>query len=543
MIFDYLQNRPKSIRRGLIVLLVVIQVVTVFTVLFLSRLTTESVLVDQAKSILLNAANESLEHTHGFVQPAYRATRTSADLLTQGVLDPDNREQIERYFLNLLSNNSELDGIYLATENGDFGFVSRNGEVAGASYRSKFIEHAIGEKTVLLRWHDAALGFVSAREDPGDTYNPLSRPWYKQARATDGAIWTEPYIFFTSKRPGITVATPFYHNGVLAGVVGADIELIALSEFLSRLRIGAGGSAFIVNQDENLVALFTPENTEGRQSLVMSKIEKIRDIDNPVVTQAFDQFDTYSKQSDLSGAEAVLEVNGVTYIAVCVPIDLPSSRRWFIGIQVPKDSFLKSIQLNQNRNLLFGLGVLLASVLVGWVLVSRTSKPVDELHSQAIKDHLTTLFNRRHLSTVAVQVFKKLRTDGATLVIAMIDIDRFKSVNDTYGHGVGDEILIAFSQRLKSGLRETDVIARYGGEEFVVLLPETDIHEAQPMLERLRRSVGNSAFRTSIGLIDITISIGLAEMNSRDSTWGSILERADQNLYEAKIGGRNRVAV
>ena len=541
-----ISNEPaksQRIRRGLIVVLILLQAVTVFIVLGLSRITAESVLVEQAKSILLNAANESLQHTRGFITPAYRATTTVADMLTRSVLEVGDERKLELYFLSLLQNNAELAGIFVATADGDFSYVSRNTEVEHARYRTKLIRHQNNKRGVVLRWRDGALESISASQDPNDRYNPLTRPWYLQAYSSNRVIWTDPYTFYTSKKPGITVAAPYYNQeGTIAGIVGVDIELTALSEFLSQLNLGEGGSAFIVNQEEVLVALSTPEylnkhNTE----LSLTSMRKVSDINYDVVTLAFNKFSEQLPDSRQQEIKTVLKVNETTYIAVFVPFDLPQSRQWVISVQVPKSSFLKSIQENQNRNLVLGLCVLLLSLLIGWILVTRTSRPVVELQNQAIHDHLTNLFNRRHLSEVVVRIFENLKAEQKPFSIAMIDIDRFKKINDSYGHGVGDEILIVFSRRLKSGLRESDVVARYGGEEFIVLLPETELEAARSMLERIRRSVESSAFRTSIGLINITTSIGIASMKTDDAIWRSVLERADQRLYEAKVGGRNQV--
>ena len=535
--------KPKSLRRGLIILLVALQAITVVAVLFLSRINTESVLLDQAKTILHNAAKELIEHTHGFVKPAYRATQTAADVFTNQVISVADRASVERYFLSLLQNNREVSGIFVSTVEGEFTFVSRNSEVENASYRSKFIHRDNGERTVLLQWRNIAFDPIARREDPQDSYNPLSRPWYKSAYNDNDVIWTDPYIFFTSKKPGITVAVPYYDKGVIAGIVGTDIELTEISEFMSRLRVGDGGSAFIVNPDETLVALSTPDLvTDGDSESTLNSMRKVGEIDNDVVRRAFAEFNARRSDDKVREIEAVLDVNGVTYVAVFLPLELPRNSRWVVGVQVPKSSFLKSIQENQNRNLLLGLAVLLFSVIIGWALMSHTSKPVDALQVQAINDHLTGLFNRRHLAAVAGQVFTRLRGQQLPLSIAMIDIDRFKTVNDSYGHGVGDEILIAFSRRLKGRLRESDVVARFGGEEFVVLMPETDLLEATSMLDRMRESIADDAFRTSIGLIEITVSIGVTEMNANDSDWSSMLERADQRLYEAKVGGRDQVA-
>ena len=127
----------------------------------------------------------------------------------------------------------------------------------------------------------------------------------------------------------------------------------------------------------------------------------------------------------------------------------------------------------------------------------------------------------------------------------MIDIDFFKSVNDTYGHAAGDEVLRTVAGIIKQALRESDIPSRYGGEEFAVLLPFTHIDEAEIVAERLRKSVEDSAITINKDTdeekqINVTISLGLAEFDSQESG-EALFERADKALYEAKTNGRNQV--
>jgi two-component system cell cycle response regulator len=124
----------------------------------------------------------------------------------------------------------------------------------------------------------------------------------------------------------------------------------------------------------------------------------------------------------------------------------------------------------------------------------------------------------------------------------MFDIDHFKTVNDTYGHGVGDEVLREVANRTNRNLRNFDLVARYGGEEFIVVMPDTDRDAAYQVAERLRRRVGEETFSVSdqVGEITVTISIGVAVVDGMGDTAEAILKRADDALYMAKRSGRNR---
>ena len=163
--------------------------------------------------------------------------------------------------------------------------------------------------------------------------------------------------------------------------------------------------------------------------------------------------------------------------------------------------------------------------------------------SMALTDTLTGLFNRRYLN---VHLEKLLEQDGEQrkpLAVLMFDIDHFKSVNDTHGHAVGDEILKAFSNRLKGRLRSFDILARTGGEEFVAVLVDVNVDKACYIAERLRRGIAEDPIPANVkeGELFITTSVGVAYIGTEVTGVDEALERADKLLYEAKETGRNRV--
>jgi two-component system, cell cycle response regulator len=161
----------------------------------------------------------------------------------------------------------------------------------------------------------------------------------------------------------------------------------------------------------------------------------------------------------------------------------------------------------------------------------------------AITDALTGLHNRRYMETHLSTLVEQAGLRGKPLAVLVLDIDYFKSVNDTHGHDAGDDVLREFSQRLKKSIRGIDLACRYGGEEFVVVMPETDMAVATMVAERLRRRIACEPFPVCRGAnaVEITISIGLAARASTNDTAANILKRADQALYRAKRDGRNRV--
>jgi two-component system cell cycle response regulator len=161
----------------------------------------------------------------------------------------------------------------------------------------------------------------------------------------------------------------------------------------------------------------------------------------------------------------------------------------------------------------------------------------------AITDPLTSLYNRRYMESHLSALVSQAASRGKPLTALVMDIDYFKSVNDTHGHDAGDDVLREFATRVRKSIRGIDLACRYGGEEFVILMPETDMAVATIVAERLRRRIASERFPIQQGAkaIEVTISIGIATLDPGEDNAASILKRADQALYRAKRDGRNRV--
>jgi two-component system cell cycle response regulator len=161
----------------------------------------------------------------------------------------------------------------------------------------------------------------------------------------------------------------------------------------------------------------------------------------------------------------------------------------------------------------------------------------------AITDQLTGLHNRRYMSRHLDTLVANAGRNGKPTAFVIMDIDFFKSVNDTYGHDIGDEVLKEFAARIAANVRGIDLACRFGGEEFVVVMPDTDVEFAYSVSERLRKSIETTPFRISRAphALNLTISIGIAGSEGESDTAAALLHRADQALYRAKRSGRNKV--
>ena len=168
---------------------------------------------------------------------------------------------------------------------------------------------------------------------------------------------------------------------------------------------------------------------------------------------------------------------------------------------------------------------------------------LDSSMEMAVTDALTGLHNRRYMTSQLQALVGRAAQGGAQVAALVLDIDHFKSVNDSFGHDAGDEVLVEFAVRLATNVRAVDLPCRMGGEEFVVVMPGASLEDAGRVAERIRRDVASAPFRVMGGKeqITITISIGVSATTGDGDTPEGLLKRADEGVYEAKAAGRNKV--
>ena len=173
--------------------------------------------------------------------------------------------------------------------------------------------------------------------------------------------------------------------------------------------------------------------------------------------------------------------------------------------------------------------------------VTDIVRNAEELERLATTDGMTGIYNRRHFLNLADREWARARRYGRPISFLMIDIDYFKSINDSFGHQTGDEMIMHLASLARGCKRECDVLARIGGEEFALLLPETDLSQAQVVAERLRSEVAANSLVVASLSIPATISIGVATSAAAMNEISDLMKAADRALYDAKHAGRNRV--
>lgn len=226
----------------------------------------------------------------------------------------------------------------------------------------------------------------------------------------------------------------------------------------------------------------------------------------------------------------------------------------YIAVEISRAELLS----RQKEMLEITLAIMLGGLLLaGWLsfkiagdVLAQLDAATAELHRQkdaaellARTDELTGLANRRAFVDAASHEIQRAMRYGAPLALVITDLDYFKSINDNYGHHVGDVVLRNFANILTASIREVDLAGRWGGEEFVVLMPDTSLEEAVQAAERMRLAVAGAPAQAGQHRFGYTASFGVAAFSADIPTLDALLSRADAALYRAKDSGRNRVEV
>jgi diguanylate cyclase (GGDEF)-like protein len=186
-------------------------------------------------------------------------------------------------------------------------------------------------------------------------------------------------------------------------------------------------------------------------------------------------------------------------------------------------------------------GQLASTVAEGMALALANLKLQETLRSQAIRDPLTGLFNRRYMIETFERELARVQRQGVCLGVIMTDLDHFKKFNDTFGHDMGDKLLIAFGDFISTIIRKEDIACRWGGEEFCLILPGASLPAALEKAEEIRSGVRQLQVRHGQPHRPVTISVGVAVYPEHGSTRDELIITADKAMYRAKNGGRDQV--
>ncbi len=366
---------------------------TLLITLPFSYFSTKKVMLLHTMDIMENISELTLKETQNFFSIARGAANLTKHLISSNVVNAnqDHIEKLEKYFFNQLAINFQFAGIYYATPGGAFYYVSRNSSRTPDGYRTKFIENTVQGRQVKVIWRDRDMKIIQEELDPKDTYDPRTRPWFEKAVKEGQVIWTNPYIFFTSQKPGITTAGPIYDaGGKLLGVVGVDIELDVLSKFIGSLRVGKTGMAFLVDRESNVIAYPDPSELKhsDEKGKAAIRLPKLWELSNPVCKKAFDSIEQAKDKTPpqamiKDSAFAAFHVDDEKYYAMFTPVQ-ESKISWMIGVYIPEKDYFGKIITNQRINLLLILILSCIATIAGLFVAGRIIRPISELDRQAL---------------------------------------------------------------------------------------------------------------------------------------------------------------
>jgi diguanylate cyclase (GGDEF)-like protein len=295
-------------------------------------------------------------------------------------------------------------------------------------------------------------------------------------------------------------------------VVGVDIELAEIHEYVETLRVSPKGSAVIVNRRSERLG-------GAARSLIPAELADPDDV--PMVTRY--------RSNEQNMAMVVQRIAG--------------SPGWRIAVASPESDYFAESGRLQNRlleaELISGIVTALLAAALYWVLKHR----VETIAQKANVDKLTGILNRARMLELAERRLARNQRAGAPTFVCLFDIDYYKDINDSFGHGGGDQVLQAISHRLAHTTRSNDLVGRYGGDEFLVVFDGVDQATAESMIERLRHGISDEPIELGDKLVVITTSAGLAVSTGLDGLvpLHDVVSEADRALYEAKQGGRNKL--
>ena len=311
-------------------------------------------------------------------------------------------------------------------------------------------------------------------------------------------------------------------QGRLLGVTGVALNMEKVGSILRSYREKYGRTVYMVDS-EGLVQMHPDSDLIEKEYL--SAMEGIEGLENEILAK---KPGSYIFEFDRGGRHLFLAVR---YF---------QDFDWFLIVEQGEGAPLKNIRVAMFSNL--GVGFLVTCFIIA-VVIFTVNRFQGRLEALATVDDLTGIFNRRHfMDSFRREATRAARYDHPVSLL-MIDADRFKLINDNFGHHIGDEALHSLASTIGDCLREVDVLGRLGGEEFAVFLPETGTQAAFQVAQRIRAAVESGTIETETGTLKLTVSVGVATSAVDPLDTKDLLKRADAAMYRAKEKGRNRVCV
>jgi diguanylate cyclase (GGDEF)-like protein len=403
-------------------------------------------------------------------------------------------------------------------------------------------------------------------------YDTTKQLWYTRAVDLMGETWSPVYTDINTMLPTLTLSKPVYRtDGKLKGVVATDLSLQNLKTFFKEVNVSENGVAFIVDRQGAVIASSSDESrTEGVASALNTP--ERADKQSVLLHQAYGEVRYLIDSRSNLDVPVIrpMENDGSTVHLAVAGLKNAPGLDWTIVVAVPRKDFMGNATRNLYQSLAIGFIAVIIALCAGLSVLRRVlldirkltdaarkierGEPVDaldisrrdelgqlaqsfiEMETGLRTDRLTGVLNRSSLIT-QIGLRQRNATPEMPLFFSLlfIDLDRFKAINDVYGHEAGDRILIETAKRMKNMLRSEDSVARFGGDEFVVYLHgvSSDAH-VEPIIEKLLTAIGEP-IRLSNGLFEyVSASIGSASYPVDDTDLEGLLKVADLRMFEIK---------
>lgn len=510
---------PRSAGRwiGLVVTLVIVAIVAASLAAVLAT----------SRANKTSAADETVarigDRTADLVMAHLDVAAASLDQIDAVLTDAefaDRDDRLDRTLAAQLVAHDQLSGAFVGYPDSDFVFAYRDADQLmlrriDTTPTRRAVDHRLGS--------DLAVDNTFVIETD---YDPTTRPWYLGAAADVRSAWTEPYVFFRSGQPGVTLARARRVEGSITAVTGVDISLAELRSFLDDLPIDDGAEAFLI-AGTTIVAAPTEYDLDGDGDGDGDGDEL------PSVEMAGVSFD---QLHELVRSDAPVDIGADGRLHLT---DLPGSNApsWSVLIRTDDVGVVGALDQGARIALLvIAIAGICLLVATPW-LTRWLRRPIEELRRMARIDELTEVTNRGTFLNDAEAALDDVRQHGGSFVVALVDVDDFKRVNDTFGHAIGDDVLRRIGEAIKANVRGNDLVGRLGGDELAIVIRGTGRAESDRILRRVRTAVVDACAE-----YDVDITIGATPLAGRTIDLAGLMIEADHELLVAKQqGGKGQV--
>ncbi len=369
-----------SLKSVLIVSFSAIIAICVSMIALSSYYSSKTIMSQHSLQIMENISDFALDKSKTYMIIARDAAELTRQLESRDVVNSENIRGMLHYFYEQLKINKQFSGIYYGNDAGDFLMLLKNED----GYMAKQISYdAELNKKIFKTQYDFSMNEVSKEKIEFDSYDPRVRPWFVSAKAARKLVWTEPYVFYTSQKPGITTAAPIYDKDTnLKGVVGVDIEIDSLSSFISNLKISENGKVFIMAKSLKMIS-FPITTKNGHNINNKPRLLKIDEIEDNVAKQAYQELLKKTSLNDLN-KKVFLEFNkdSKNYTAMFLPFNM-NDIQWVIGMYAPEDDYLGLLKENQIFNIVLTILIGLFAIYVAYIISEMIAKPISRLENMA----------------------------------------------------------------------------------------------------------------------------------------------------------------